>query len=287
MDNDTSFSKRYGYVQPKGIMFRDELPDEVRQPIIDILRISVSTAFLQERISRLFDPYGIEELPKRTSPMFVSEEESGNPDFVEIKRVLLGCQWFRLYDLIEDVFQQLDFHDSELRTHPEEDPQAYPFESKINEYFVYVGIGWQLVDGKILMRGDPAFEHTVEVAETELKAGGRTTAAEGIEDAIRNLSFRPKPRRGAAVSRATNAMECVLQDITGEKKMGFGDYLQRYQDLFPGGLSKTLGGLWGYASNEGARHGKEGVEPPLEEAEFIVSVAAALTTYLNRKHPRP
>jgi hypothetical protein len=44
--------------------------------------------------------------------------------------------------------------------------------------------------------------------------------------------------------------------------------------------------LWGYASNEGARHGKEGVEPPREEAEFIVSIAAALTAYLNRKHPR-
>jgi hypothetical protein len=218
----------------------------------------------------------------------VSNEEHKYPDFIEIKRVLLGCEWFRLYDLIEDILQQLDFYDSELRTDPEEESQAYPFQSKINDYFVHAGIGWQLVDGKVTVRGDAAFEHSVRVAESELKAGGRTTAAECIEDAIRNLSFRPKPRLGAAVSRATNAMKCVLHDITGEKKkIGFGDYLQSHPDLFPGGLAKTFGGLWGYASNEGARHGKEGVEPPREETEFIVSIAAALTTYLNRKHPRP
>lgn len=70
------------------------------------------------------------------------------------------------------------------------------------------------------MRGDDAFQRTVQIALAELKAGGRITAASCIEDATRNLSFRPKPRLGAAVARATNAMECVLNDITGEKKMG-------------------------------------------------------------------
>jgi AbiJ N-terminal domain 4 len=198
---------------------------------------------------------------------------------------LLRCEWFRLYDLIEDLYSELDFHDTELRNE-DEDFQSYPFQQNLNEYFEHAGIGWKLAEGKIVARGDDGFEHTVRTAESELKAGGRVTAADCIEDAIRNLSFRPKPRLGAAVGRATNAMECVLHDITSEKKMGFGDYLQSYPDLFPGGLSKTLGGLWGYASNEGARHGKEGVEPPREEAEFIVGIAAALTTYLNRKHPR-
>lgn len=286
MAKQASFSKRQGYVRPKGIVFRDELPDKLRQPIIDILRLSGSTAFLQERIERLFNPFGIDELPKCMTAISVSKEEREVPDFIDIKCVLLGCEWFRLYDLIEDILQQLVFHDTEL-AYPEEESQAYPFQSKINNYFVHAGIGWQLVDGKVMARWDAAFEHSVQVAETELKAGGRTTAAECIEDAIRNLSFRPKPRLGAAVGRATNAMECVLHDITGENKMGFGDYLQSHPDLFPGGLAKTLGGLWGYASNEGARHGKEGVEPAREEAEFIVSIAAALTTYLNRKRPRP
>ena len=105
MANQASFSTRQGFVRPKEIVFRDELPDELRQPIIDILRHSNSTAFLRERIERLFNPYGIDELPKRMSPIFVSTEEHKDPNFIEIKRVLLGCEWFQLFDLIEDIFQ--------------------------------------------------------------------------------------------------------------------------------------------------------------------------------------
>jgi len=229
-------------------------------------------------------PTGLTSGRPRGEPIPIPKEED-RPEFVSAKRVLLQCEWFRIYDLIEDLFHDLDFHDVEFRN-PDEDFQAYPFQRNINDYFEYAGIGWKLADGKIVARGDDAFERTVQTAEVELKDGGRTTAADCIEDAIRNLSFRPKPRLGAAVARATNAMECVLHDITAEEKMTLGDYLKRYPHLFPGGLAGTLGGLWGYASNEGARHGKEGVEPPREEAEFIVATAAALTTYLNRKHPR-
>jgi hypothetical protein len=285
MAKQTSFSERSGYVRPKEIVFRDELPDDVRQPIIDILRRSASTAILREAVDRVFNPYGNDKLPDR-NPLSVSAEENKDPYFLEIKRVLIGCEWFRLYDFIEDLFRELDFHDTELHDENEEF-YAYPFQEKLNAYFVHAGIGWQLVHGKVTVRGDDAFQRTVQIAPVELTASGRMTASDCIEDAIRNLSFRPNPRLGAAVARATNAMECVLHDITGEKKMQFGDYLRSYPRLIPGELAKTLGGLWGYASNEGARHGKEGVEPPREEAEFIVSIAAALTTYLNRKHPRP
>ena len=101
----------------------------------------------------------------------------------------------------------------------------------------------------------------------------------------RNLSLRPKPDFSGAISHATGAMECVLHDITG-RGMTFGDFVKKRPDLFPGAMKTAFGALWGYTSEEGARHGKEGVEPPRDEAEFIVTIAAALATYLNRKHPR-
>jgi len=80
-------------------------------------------------------------------------------------------------------------------------------------------------------------------------------------------------------------MECVLHDVT-QKSMTLGGYIKKHPDLFPGAMKAAFAALWGYTSQEGARHGKEGIEPPREEAEFIVAIAAALTTYLNRKHPR-
>ena len=236
-------------------------------------------------IDQAFNPYGIDKLPERASPISVTTEENKDPDFIAIKRVLLGCEWFRLYDLLQDIFRRLDFHDTELHDN-EEEYYAYPFQEKLNEYFVHAGIGWQMADGKVIMRGDGAFEHTLQTADSELKASGRTTAAERIESAIRNLSIRPRPDFSGAVDRAANAMECVLQDITGEKQMTFGGYLNRYSHLFPGDLRKAMEGLWRYACNSGARHGKESVEPARDEAEFFVGVAAALTTFLNRKHPR-
>ena len=283
MANEASFSQRQGYVRPKEIVYRDELPEKLRQPIIDILRRSFNWNFLWERIEALFNPYGIDEWPSTGQPKTISKEED-NPNFIAAKRVLLRCEWFRLYDLIEDLYGQLDFHDTELRNEDEEF-QAYPFQQKLNEYFEYAGIGWKLADGKIIARGDDAFEHAVRTSETELKAAGRSTAGERIESAIRNLSLRPKPDFSGAVSHATSAMECVLHDITG-KGMTLGEYVKKRSDLFPGHLKKALEGVWGYASEEGARHGKEGVEPLREEAEFIVGIAAALTAYLNRKHPR-
>jgi hypothetical protein len=283
MAKETSFSERHGLVRPQEILYRDELSEKLRQPIIDILRESGRATFLWERIERLFNRYGIADWPPPAEPITISQQENA-PEFIAVKRVLLRCEWFRLYDLLEDIFDQMYFHDTELSA-PDEEPQAHPFQQKLNDYFEYAGIGWQMAGGKIVARGDEAFERTVRVAESELQAAGRATAADRIKSAIRNLSLRPKPDFSGAISHATGAMECVLHDIT-QKSMTLGDYIKKRPDLFPGAMKAAFGALWGYASEE-ARHGKEGVEPPREEAEFIVSLAAALTTYLNRKHPRP
>jgi AbiJ N-terminal domain 4 len=280
------FSQRQGYVRPKEIVYRDELPRRTPAAHHRYPAALIQRAFLWERIEALFNPYGIDDWPPPGEPITILKEED-HPTFVAAQRILLRCEWFRLYDLIEDLYSQLDFHDIELRNE-DEDFQSYPFQQSLNEYFEYAGIGWQLVGGNVIMRGDEPFQRTVQIAPDDLKAGGRITATERIDSAIRSLSLRPKPDFSAAVERATNAMECVLHDITGANKhMTLGDYLSQRPDLFPGHLRKTIEGVWAYACNSGARHGKENVEPPREEAEFIVGIAAAFTTYLNRKYPRP
>src|ERR1035437_7858834 len=133
-----SFSERQGYFQPKEISFRDELPVELRIPIFDILRRAVRSAFLWERIEKLFSPYGTDDLPQSSGPIAISREED-TPDLISDKRVLLNCPWFRVYDIIEDIFDRLDFHDRELRTDPEEEAMAFPYQRDINDYFKHVG----------------------------------------------------------------------------------------------------------------------------------------------------
>jgi hypothetical protein len=197
--------------------------------------------------------------------------------------MVMNCEWFQVYDIIEDIFAQLSFHEEELAAN--EEPRAHPFQQEINFYLRYAGIGWQMVDGLILSRSNDEFERTVETAKAELSASGRTTASDRIRKALENLSVRPNPDYSGAISHTTGAMECVLHDITDET-MTLGKYLQSFPQLFAPTMRKALDGLWGYSSEEGARHGREGVEPPRDDAEFIVAIAAAVTTYLNRKHPR-
>jgi hypothetical protein len=67
--------------------------------------------------------------------------------------------------------------------------------------------------------------------------------------------------------------------------MTLGDHL-KISGLFHPALKKGLGGVYGYASEEGARHGKEGTEPSIEDSEFVIAVCAAVCTLLMRKHAK-
>lgn len=279
MTDDTSFSKRYGYLALSEIVFRDDLSDEIRQPIIDILRRFAPTAFLRERIERLFNPYGLDPLPQRSAPIPLSQEEN-QPDFIEVKGVLLACEWFRLYDLIEDIFQQLKFHDEEL-AEIEEEPRAYPFQRAVNEYFVHAGIGWQIVEGQVVTRGAEAFESAVTSATAALNQSNRPTAARHVHDALRALSRRPTADCAGAIYHAMGALECIARDLAGDHKATLGEILKRRPDLLPKPLDTALSQIWGYASNE-ARHVVEGRDPSRQEAELVVGLAAVVATYLTR-----
>lgn len=277
------FSKRHGYDPPKKIAFREELPSERRAPILEILGRYVSEATISEAVKTTFDPYGIDGLPAQTARLLVHRGESDAS--VGSKRFLLNCPWFRVYDVIEEILTQLDFYEHELRTDPEEDPRSGPLQGSLNDYFVYAGIGWQFVDGKVVARGDEAFESTLNTAVTVLENNSTPTAAGHLRFAIGALSTRPKANTSGAVAHATSAVECVLGEITGTP-MTLGKYLDKHPALFHPALKKGLDGVYGYASDEGARHGKEGTEPSREEAEFAVAVCAAVCTLLTRKHAK-
>ena len=74
----------------------------------------------------------------------------------------------------------------------------------------------------------------------------------------------------------------MLRDLTGDSKATLGEAVKRYPGLLPKPLDTALSQIWGYASNE-ARHVQEGRETSREEAELLVGLAAALSTYLTRK----
>lgn len=282
---DEPFSTRHGYVQPKPIAYWNDLPVSVRLPILAILKTYLSVRTITDILKDILDPYG--------------QDESLNSAFIN-DHLFLSLDWFRIYDLVERAYAGLLFHDENfvypvLDEHHmptgemEEEYRAHPFRDAMNEYFVHAGIGWQIDDaGKVVMRGDENFTEALDAATTTLNATQRPTAAEHLQFARQALSERPKLNTSGAVSHATNAVEALLYDITGRPrgKMTLGDYLKEFPDLFRPTIKEALNKIYGYASAEGARHGKEGTQPTPEEARFVVTTCSAICTLLADANPK-
>ena len=270
------FSKRNQYIQPPEISVREELPPKLRRPLADIAARRVGAEALRQIVENVLDPYGLNPQQSRADGWFYVDT-----DLIAARERIDACSWFHVYDIMEAVHRYLARQQGAIPV--EGTPRAPVFEREINTYFVQTGIGWQLVNGEIVTRGNEAFEGTVKTAVTVLEQSSKPTAAGHLRFAINALSARPKANTSGAVAQATSAVECVLGEITGQA-MTLGKYLDRNPTLFHSALKKGLDGIYGYASDEGARHGKEGTEPAREEAEFAVAVCAAVCTLLTRKH---
>jgi hypothetical protein len=153
----------------------------------------------------------------------------------------------------------------------------------VNAFFIESGIGWQLSQGQVVTRGEQGFEASVRTAVSSLADGGRATASARIREALDDLSRRPRADLSGAIDHSIAAVECVLGDVMGKEKGTLGDRLKEYP--FDASLKKAMEGIWGYACNQGARHGKEGVEPERQEAEFVVGICSGLATISTTDTP--
>ena len=112
-----------------------------------------------------------------------------------------------------------------------------------------------------------------------LQGSGRTTAANEIHEALRDISRRPVPDRTGAIQHAIAALECTARDITGEPNATLGALVPKL-DL-PSPLDTAVNKLWGFASDR-ARHLREGKSADGAEAELVVSIACAVCTFLAK-----
>jgi hypothetical protein len=250
------FSSRHGHEASSPV--RDDAPSGFRRAVYTALPIApLSWDTIREIACQVLDVW----------------PGSGAP-WDEIEEIVKSCKWYKLFDIIEAVCSRLGRVSASA---------GQAFAREINEALQQKNLGWQLVSGQFVVRGDEAFEKSVGAAVSELNET-RPTAANHIRSAVSALSARPKPNTSGAVAHATSSVECVLSDIKDET-MTLGKYLDRFQNLFHPALRKSLDGIYGYASDT-ARHGKEGVEPTFEEAQFAVTVCAAACTLLSSTNPK-
>jgi len=256
------FSQRRGFTaRPADIIVREDAPQHVRDAL---LQIAIDSGFrpnaLRAAICRVL----------RVAPNDQNWSEYPNV-WGEVQELVQSAEWYRVYDIVEAIAE--DARNTE---------RGEGFEREVNQYFSEAGIGWQLLDGAIEIRGPEHFESAVNAVASELNDASKRTAHDEFHEALLDLSRRPKPDVTGAVQHALAGLECVARDAVGDPSATLGTILKRYPDLVPKPLDTALEKVWGYAS-ERARHVREGgaIEPA--EAELLVTVAAAAATYIARQ----
>lgn len=212
----------------------------------------------------------------RTCVCFVTKEAEdrnnwAENDFMksEVQSILDNCPWYRIYDIIESFYLQIN--------------DKIGFEREVNEYFVEKGIGWKLVHGILETRGEETFEQDIkDVVDILGEAKLHTTQYE-IREALKDMSKRPTPDITGSVQHSVAALECLCREITGKKSLTLGKLINTHSQIIPKPLDKVVGGLFGFASEQG-RHLREGEAPDYEEAELVVHLSASLCTYLTKKN---
>jgi len=266
------FSERHGFdTTDAEIRITNDAPEELRSVVLHIAyEVGLSYSQLRSLMCSL--------LRKRADPNNWSEW----PNLAnECEGLIQNCQWYEVYDIIEEIYRRFldpDFYD---RTHGRAH-FATKFAAEINRYFCREGIGWHLIEDVIEVRGPEAFETAVHEARQELSSLGKKTATSELHEAIKDLSRRPEPDCTGAVQHAMSALECVAREVCGNSQLTLGQLMKRYPTTFPKPLDQAIEKLWGYTSETG-RHLREGNPPSFEDVELIVGLSGVLCRYLARR----
>ncbi|MBF8668393.1 hypothetical protein IR012_00415 [Pseudomonas putida] len=260
------FSRRHGYANTKEaeITIREDAPEELRGYIPQLCYdCGLSRKALREIVCQ-----ALRKQPDRSN-------WSDEPVADEIIYLLEDCQWYKVYDIIERILENLGNYNYRSENYEH-------FQNELNEYFVETGIGWKLADGLIEMRGPESFEKVLRNARETALEFGHPTAANELHEAISDLSRRPEPDSTGAIQHALASLECVAREITGDPKANLGDILKKHSTILPAPLDRAVAMAWGYASEHG-RHLREGRNPSFHEAELLVGLSASLSNYIIKK----
>ena len=260
--SDTRFSDRFGYQAPEvDIVVREDAPTDLRDGILML------------GYGGNLNPNSMRDL---LCQVLLTRPDLNNwsPENVrrEVSQLMDGAPWFNVYDIAERLYVRIGESDftggGQMR-----------FEAQLNQLFRERGIGWEMKLGLMRARGSQAFTLATSHATDVMREYGTPTAANEMDEALRDISRRPSADVTGAIQHAMAALECVAREIDGSGD-NLGQIINRLSLTAP--LDGSLHKLWGFASQQG-RHIQEGRDPSFEEAELVVTIASAVSVYLLRR----
>ena len=254
-----NFSDRQGYRSPDAeITIREDAPESLRHAILQIVKgLGMKPFEMREHICEVLlvapDPNNWSEYPNIWN---------------EVQWEIENCDWYKVYDIAEKLYAAFNLKDRDK------------FSARLNRFFREKGIGWEMRDGQIVLRGE-AFSEPTKKAVSTLNETGRANAAQEIQEAIRDISRRPDPDITGSIQHAMAGLEATARDLTGQPNDTLGKLIPKLD--IPKPLDAAVEKMWGYASNRG-RHIKEGQVANTSDAELVVSVACAVCTFLVKRN---
>lgn len=260
MDSKVSFSKRNNFevFQQKEIIIRNDVPKSLRELIVSFVnyesKLSLNSEILYDLIqTELQKPkYLINDWPEKI--------------YIGIINSILDCEWYSIYNIIERIYENINYNEKPI------------FTEIINNHFLKEGIGWKVEEGKVLYRGEPSFESITKETVVQLSISETEKSANEFKEAFTCLSRKPNPDLSGAIIRAMNGLECLINKIENNNKT-LGDLI-KHQLFIKEPLKTGIEKLWAYSQQ--ARHIKEENQFTYQETELLVSVSAAVATYLHK-----
>ncbi len=105
MAGEQPFSKRHRYNTAKEITIREEAPESLRYFALETaVQLAWGPSSLRDIVCRVL----------RTPPNPGNWSEYPNI-WGEVERLVYGCDWFRVYDIIEAVYSAMELRDDKTR----------------------------------------------------------------------------------------------------------------------------------------------------------------------------
>jgi AbiJ-like protein len=131
------FSDRQGYSAPEQpITIREDAPDNLRWALVQIAYDAGLT------------PKGLRSVATKVLRVPPDPNNWSGPNVDgEARELISGAPWYSVYDIAESIYAGLI-----------DDEEREAFASELNRSFRENGIGWQMLEGRIEMRGDSEFD---------------------------------------------------------------------------------------------------------------------------------
>jgi len=266
------FSRRYNLRGAPEELIYDDIPNTARTGFLYIF-----DKYKQYIIARLIVKEYCEA--KRMLPGLLNQfvEEPRNLKINDIEQWLKTENWWEFLDLCELISLSLN---------------KYPrkrgeFSKKLNSLFREEKIGYEIQEGKIERKGNEYTSQYIAEARKLLKGLEFKSADELFEKAIKALNERPKPDVENCIKDAVAAIESVGKIISKDEKAELDNIIKdaTRKGIIPTPLDQTIIKLHAYRGKEPAvAHG--GTKPSkvtVDEAEFVLAMAAAIIIYIVKK----